>query len=368
MSEARRNMLIGLFMVGGLGALGFLMVVFGEAPSWLGGAEWDLKINVKEIAGVDEGTPIYLNGIKIGRVVALDFVNSSEPEKGVEIVGRIKNQFSVPRGARAVCMGPAMGLGRGSVEIFAEGAGMEPLPPGGRIVGISKNPLEDIIPESLVSSFEGTVIRIGNFAETLTPVADDLHQILRIRTVAEVDSQQSAAQVTANLYTAIERLDTALKNINAIVGDAELRQGLLQAVKDLRTMTEDGKTAFADLSRHDCQSQDRTLRALRIAWRRQSTTSTGASHRSPTRPCRSSTTRRERLPISKSFRRGLLTGAARSDACLTDERLHEALLLTIERFRDFIDSMRRLTDRFEQKGRISLDVGGIPVDKPIPQN
>ena len=52
-------------------------------------------------------------------------------------------------------------------------------------------------------------------------------------------------------------------------------------------------------------------------------------------------------------------------AC-TDERLHEALLLSIERFRDLIDSMRRLTDRFERKGRISLDVGGMPVEREIP--
>lgn len=365
MSETRRNMLIGLFMVGGLGALGFLMVIFGEAPSWLGGAEWELMINVKEIAGVDEGTPIYLNGIKIGRVTKLDFVNPSEPEKGVEIVGKIKNRFSVPRGARAVCMGPAMGLGRGSVEIFAEGAGMEPLKPGGRISGVSKNPLEDIIPESLVSSFEGTVIRIGNFAETLTPVANDLHEILRIRTVADVDNPQNANQFTANLYTAIERLDSALKNVNLIVGDAELREGLLQTVKDLRAMTDDGKTAFADLRDTTANLK---IDASRVADRMEEAVTNldqrVTSIADATMPILNHAARTTSNIEVISTR--LVDGRGTLGKLLTDERLHEALLLTIERFRDFIDSMRRLTDRFEQKGRISLDVGGIPVDRPIP--
>ena len=71
MRDATRNMLVGLFMVTGLAVVGALMVMFGEAPDWLGGAELELVIRVDQIGGIDEGTPIYLNGIKVGRVASL---------------------------------------------------------------------------------------------------------------------------------------------------------------------------------------------------------------------------------------------------------------------------------------------------------
>ena len=70
MKEHRRNVLVGTFMVAGLGALGVLMVMFGEAPEWLGGAEWELEIQVRQLRGAAEGTPVNLNGVQIGRVGA----------------------------------------------------------------------------------------------------------------------------------------------------------------------------------------------------------------------------------------------------------------------------------------------------------
>ena len=78
MNETSRNFWVGLFVVLSLGALGVLMVWFGEAPSWLGSGEWTLRIEgVKELRGIGDGSPVTLNGVEIGRVNRLEFEDPS---------------------------------------------------------------------------------------------------------------------------------------------------------------------------------------------------------------------------------------------------------------------------------------------------
>ena len=65
MAETTRNFLVGLFVASSLVVLGSLMVVFGEAPSWLGGSEWTLRITgVEQLSGISDGSPVNLNGIE----------------------------------------------------------------------------------------------------------------------------------------------------------------------------------------------------------------------------------------------------------------------------------------------------------------
>ena len=89
MKEATRNFLFGLFVLAALAVFGVLMVWFGEAPEWLGTGDWTLEITgVREIRGIGEGSPVLLNGVEIGRVVGLDFVDRTIP-------GRPRNKLQL---------------------------------------------------------------------------------------------------------------------------------------------------------------------------------------------------------------------------------------------------------------------------------
>ena len=367
MSEARRNVLVGLFMVGGLGALGFLMVMFGEAPSWLGGAEYDLNIEVKEIAGVDEGTPIYLNGINIGRVASLSFKNPNAPAEGVVVAGKIKRRFDVPLGATAECIGPALGFGRGRVEIFAEGVGMERVEPKGTITGVTVNPLQDIIPETMLSSLEGTVIKIGDFAEELTPVAQDLHEILKKTPVSEVDDPAAAArQITGNLYTAIQRLDHVLKHFDDVLGDPAVKSAVREAIDNVLAMSADGKAAFADLRDTSANLKtDMSRVADNLDEAVDNFEDKVDQFAEAAMPILDDTARTSaNLSVISS---NLLEGKGTLGRLLTDDRLYEVLILSLDRARDLIDTLRRLFSRFEKKGRIGLDTDGLLWSKKVPQ-
>ena len=91
MKEGSRNLLVGVFVLSSFAVLGVLMTWFGEAPSWLGGSEWELRItDVAELSGVAEGSPVHLNGVEIGRVKRLEFEDPGRPGLGVVVVAGIR--------------------------------------------------------------------------------------------------------------------------------------------------------------------------------------------------------------------------------------------------------------------------------------
>ena len=102
MEDTSRNLLVGLFVVASFAVLGLLMVWFGETPVWLGRAEWTLRIvGVSDLSGIEEGSPVTLSGVQIGRVKVIEFEDSQRPDHGVRIVTRLNRDFSVPQGASA---------------------------------------------------------------------------------------------------------------------------------------------------------------------------------------------------------------------------------------------------------------------------
>ena len=102
MTETERNLWVGIFVVVSILVLGTLMIWFGEAPDWMGGNEWTLRItNVSELRGIDAGSAVQLNGVEVGRVKGLEFIDAKRPDYGAEIVARIKEPYVIPSGAVA---------------------------------------------------------------------------------------------------------------------------------------------------------------------------------------------------------------------------------------------------------------------------
>ncbi len=244
MKEGTRYTLLGLFMVLALAALGTLMVMIGETPTWLGGAEWELRIvGVRQLSPIAEGTEVNLNGVNIGRVARLDFTKRNRPGLGVFIITKIKNKYSVPEGSLAKIYSPMLGVGRGHIDIIPPTRGSpRPLPlEAAKIKGEMASTIREIIPEGMIESLHRTVDQIGRFAQALTPVADDLHRLMEQREVQDVDAQQ----VTANLATLIERFDASLKNFNSLVGDDQTQED----VKAFAANLNEASRRFVELSK-----------------------------------------------------------------------------------------------------------------------
>ena len=209
------------------------MVMIGETPSWLGGAEWEMRIvNVRLLSPVAQGTEVNLSGVTIGRVERLEHVDKKNPGKGAVIITKIKKRYGVPIASVAKIYAPALGIGRGHIDIIPPDVINPPTlsEDSAVIEGEVASMLREIISDEMIASFHRTTDNIADFAEALTPVARDLHGMMEQRTIEEVDLRGA----TANLTTVIERFDDAIKNLNNIVGDGQMQQDVQAFAANLR--------------------------------------------------------------------------------------------------------------------------------------
>jgi len=92
MTERRQQMLVGLFVLCGLIALGIMTILFGEAPQWLGGKQYQVRISFNELSDVQQGTAVTMRGIQIGRVQSIELKNREHPEQGTYVVAQIDRE------------------------------------------------------------------------------------------------------------------------------------------------------------------------------------------------------------------------------------------------------------------------------------
>jgi ABC-type transporter Mla subunit MlaD len=265
MEEGRRNLMVGIFVLVGLGALAALIVLFGQAPTWVAtGNTYPLHVHFEEVSGVREGNIVTVKGIEIGRVDQVDLLRPAAPERpapsrgelaeqanilvarevGVDVLLAIKKRYQIPKGSTAETTEPVLGQGRPPIEIIPGPSSAEPLAPGARIEGISKRAIDTIFPSGVVSTFETTARQIGDAAEALTPVLDEMKDLLEPRTPGRVD-QTGGPQ--GNLSSTVARLDSSLKHFNEVLGDAQVKSQLRETVSNVHEMSEQGKKAVADL-------------------------------------------------------------------------------------------------------------------------
>ncbi len=368
MSEFRRNLLVGFFMLAGLGTAATLMVLFGEHPTWLGGAEYELSVRVNQLSGVQEGTPIHMNGVEVGRVGRIEFVNARKPYEGVKIVALIRNKYEIPKGTRAVILSSPIGIGRTRIELVVPSGELTMLPrEGAGIQGEMGNPLADILPPTLMPTLERTGLEIGNLAAELQPVAADLHNLLEKRTVAEVDAAAEAARhVTATLYTLVQRFDETVRHWNAVLGDPQFKAGVKQSVENIRDMTADGKQTFADLRE--------TAATLKSDVRQISNELELAVQDARSQINRLGPVLDGTAELTGNLNRvavQMVDGEGTLGLLLRDARLYEAMRVSLERLTDLIDCLRRLAAKFERQGYVEFKyhsvVGPIRSTDPIPE-
>lgn len=367
MKEHRRNVLVGAFMVAGLGTLGLLMTMFGEAPEWLGGAEWSLEIHVKQLRGAPQGTPVNLNGVQIGRVGDLEFDNPKRPDLGVSIIALIKDLYGVPSGAYAVIYEPVLGIGRGRIEIVVppDGGGRPLDKEKALIRGEMGNMIDEIVPKTLMSSVERAVRQIGDFTAALTPVADDLHEIFKKAPIELIDDPALAGELTANLRTAIQRFDKTLKHVNDVLGDPNVKSALLEAIENVRQGTQDGRLALADLRETTATLRDSSLRITTKIEQGVDDTTANFDQLS-----------RKAMPVLDNLAEAtanlnrvsldLADGEGTAGKLLRDDRLYEKLVLFTDRLTDAIDTLRRITNKIERQGYIDLAVHEKSPLGPLP--
>ena len=365
MNEPARNLLVGLFVIASITVLSVLMVWFGEAPEWLGGSEWELRITgVRELSGIEEGSPVNLNGVQIGRVTAITFENPDRPDQGVVVVTRIKLQYSVPQGAIAKVYGATFGFGMGNVEIVVQpGVRLELLDKEyAEIRGEMHNVLGEIINKGMISTVERTIDHIGELAAAATPVAENLAELLEQRSITEVEQPDAAARgVSANLSTIIERIDQLLANVNEVLGDDNVQGDVKAAVGDLKLATQELRETFVMWKEESRKVADNLNEAVD---RTERNLDESFGHLNRVLENLDTASKSMAVVLQRVER-----GEGTAGMFVRDERLYQAAALSLERLSELVGTLQRITSKIEEDGYISLGrvtpVGTFTKDFPV---
>ncbi|MEP0845415.1 MAG: MCE family protein [Phycisphaerae bacterium] len=353
MNEARRNVLVGLFVLVGLGSLATLIVLFGQHTAFLLRREaYTVEVRFSSAAGIRPGTVATIGGLDVGRVTSVDFVDRNRFDIGVAVVVAFERDIVLRRGARARTTEPGMGMGRPPIVIEPGPTDAEPLAAGAVIYGEMTGMVESLIPPDLVVNFDRMRVKLEEAATALTPVLDDMHELLQRRGTGVVDA---AGGPPGNISTAVERLDGALKHVNTVLGDPDVQSQLKRSVENFEKMTDDGRVLAADLRSAVSEAREVVTQAKAIASQAQ-TTLTNIDE-SVTRVARglvadldAASRLLDRLNLMAE---GMAAGQGTIGQLMTDPRLYEAMVVTFQRLSETVGEFKLLVQEW-QKGRIKV--------------
>lgn len=255
MNERRRNILIGLFVLGGLICLGTLVLLLGAFPNVLAGGTYEVIVYFSDpVDDLPVETDVFMIGKRIGRVTEVGW-RGGNASQGVEATLRIDNDFDIPANALAQFKEASLGFGRPRLQIVVPlGTTAEALPKTGKAVlqGAVVGPFEQIIPKEMGATLQRTADHIGKLAEALTPAARDVHDLLKPTSADAVD----AGQTMGNLSSVLQRLDASLRNINDVIGQGTVKQDVVATVANVRAASDQLKTAIADIQKFAVAARD----------------------------------------------------------------------------------------------------------------
>lgn len=254
MTERTRNVIVGITSLGGLLGLVFLLMIFGFVPSWLEEG-YLVTVQLKSASGLSTGSQVTMNGIDIGRVVAVGLDTTPTGTK-VMVQTRLRPNVKVPKGVRVRAEFPLIG---GSATLAFDASQLDPHQPDYRekmaplvtdgtaiIEGDSFSPLGDLAEQFRTAlaeptrSFEKLSASVDRLSTEWTQVGNNLNQLLETRSPAEVD----AGAAKPNLATVLARTDARLKELQDTLAaaqrwldDEQLHSDLRQTAANARQLT-----------------------------------------------------------------------------------------------------------------------------------
>jgi len=362
MEDYRRNLTVGIFMMFGLASLGVLIILYGELPDMFGANTYVIKIHFDSANGIDRGVGVMMKGPQIGKVDSVEYLDPAHPEHGIYIIANIEDQYVIPTTATAEISVP-LAFGRPSIHLKipkGPAPAYHPTDGSAEIHGILVGPMESMIPPALLSNIEKATQQIGYLAEQLTPVADDLHELFQVRPLQAVDAPPAGREpAPPNVSTAVARLDGALKNINDVFGAAETKADLRQIITNFRTISEDGKSAVADIKAFAQQARAMADDAKRITGKVEVSLDKVTDRVDDT--LKAVITDAEKLGKILDQLHQASTDLAEGDGTagrfLRDPKLYEEITLTAQRLSAMIEDLHKLIKKWDNEGMNIKGVG-----------
>jgi ABC-type transporter Mla subunit MlaD len=336
MAEERRNTIVGLFALLGLGVAAVLVLVFGGGQMLMT-RTYNINVHFEEgVVGVQAGQGVTLHGKRVGETKSVEFWRDEEtgeerPELGVNVIIAVKRNYDLPASSQVLVATSIMGFGRPAIMITVQKPDeAERLPRDGTAVisGQMVKILDQVLPVEMQSTLVGTADSLKELAGALTPVAENLARLLEARDVEKVD----LLELTANMDTVIQRFDTMLRNLNALLGDEQNQTNLSELLANLRMLSDSGLVLMDNLNKMG-EDGPQLMKDVSVLVGKLAEAIDGLS---------------SFLQQAGQTLTMLNEGEGSAALFLRDNRFYEDLLLTIRRLTKAVDDMREVLDIVKQ--------------------
>lgn len=207
MSSRRRNIIVGLVVLLGLGIVTWMILLFaGRMANLFSSPGLPVTMKSDRADGVTDGSSIYYRGVPAGRVSG---VKLESDNKGVVITAEINRQPPLPANVQPIIRTQSAFGNAAEIDLEVNGA------PEGQLAANAV----------LHATYEGSALIPKQF----TQLAEEVH---REQLLEHVD------QAVVSIQQQSERAGKLLQSFQQIVGDPETRNDLRTSVANIRTATE----------------------------------------------------------------------------------------------------------------------------------
>ena len=318
MPPGKRNVLVGITVLGALIALGWMIVEFGGnlaapfAPPAL-----PVTFTTARADGVVEGSPVVYRGVTVGKVVAVKLMSDN---KNVEIDAAINQTPVLPANVEGVIR---------QTNVFGAGASLSLELTGDAPVGSLASGAR------LKSRFAGS----GLIPPEINSLAKEL----------EATSKQfRESNIILNLNTQVAKVGKLVDEITKFVSDKDTQNNLRQSLANVKTATESAKRISTNLETFSGKLNtigDDTTKLLAKTSTNVDTISRQINERL--------TQTSKPLETTQSITTKIDTGDGTAGKLVNDPRLYTGLVQTTESLNIVIRDLQRLVEQWEQEG-ISL--------------
>ncbi len=239
-------------------------------------------VRLRSATGLEVGTPVRLEGLKVGKVLGLR-IPPDDPVH-VEVTLGVQQGMAIPQGTWATIATLGL-LGDPFLQLSTETPSQERIPPGSQIPGRDAAQIADLLQHlqkiagnadtlladaaamlkqdvgdltrRLAEAAKASQVTVGHIDAFVSPAnRERVEKILTNLEEVVQESRESVRTVLENLTAASRRMDTTLETVQGVVG--ENRDDLRKAVQLLKQDLEDAGNVLARMER-TLQGVDQTL-------------------------------------------------------------------------------------------------------------
>ncbi len=335
MASYRKNVAVGATMLVALGMLGFMTLLFGEAPIRLfRAAQTPLIFKADAADGISNGSPIFYLGVNVGQVRRVELPTDGSP--GVVIHGTVRSNTPVPGNVRGVVRSTLIG---GTSSLSLEPVGK----PAGQLTDNQEIAVQAGGNNVLPKEFAELASQLTELSKRLQTTVDDWNRSKVIDKVAvTLDSVQKT----------VDKFGRTSEELNKLLGDNKMRGDLTATLANFRDVSDSAKVTAKNLEKLTVDLQKTNSDVSVVV------TKTG--------------TRVDELSKQLGGRLDQLAGVldkfhsvadkidkgeGTAGKLINDPKLYEALLDTSQELSLTVKDLRRLVEQWEQEG-VSFKLGG----------